>query len=241
MTRPTHELAPNQKTLIAIRHVPYQDLGILAPILESRGYQIVYLDAPTTDFVSFDSSDPDLLIVLGGPYDVGDQSAGFMSGEIEAVRNRVLLDRPTLGICLGSQILAAGLGARVLPLPSREIGWGTLTIEGAVPDNPLNALAAIDMLHWHGCGFDLPIGADRLASTLGCQNQAFMKGPRILGLQFHLEVCPRIGIETWIAEHPEDLRSAGIDGFALRRDTMSAAAQNRNGIARFLDGWLNAL
>lgn len=230
-----------RKSVVAIRHASYQDLGVLEPLLLKHGYDVSYLDAVTANFDLFDAVSPDLLVVLGGPYDVGDHRLTFMAGETEAVRKRALLDRATLGICLGAQILAAGLGARVAPLGGREIGWGPLTIERTVPDNPLTDLSEIDFLHWHGCGFDLPLGSKRLASTGKCQNQAFMKGRRILGLQFHVEVAPTHGIDTWIAEHPEELRSAGIDITSLDLGTKSAAAQDRRGISRFIGRWLAAI
>src|SRR5262249_51014029 len=113
----------------------------------------------------------------------------FLLDELELLRACLQQRLPTVGICLGAQLLASALGARVYPGPHKEIGWSPLSLTEAGAAGPLVALGAgLPVLHWHGDSFDLPAGATLLASTALYRHQAFALGPTILGLQFHPEV-----------------------------------------------------
>jgi GMP synthase (glutamine-hydrolysing) len=165
--------------------------------LQAGGYHIRYYDAGC-DALTLDPVDTDLLVVLGGPigaYELEDYP--FIADEIAILRARVAADRPTLAICLGAQILAQALGARVYAGP-KEFGWAPVKLTEAGERSVLRDIGheAIPVLHWHGDTFDLPDGAERLASTPECANQAFSLGAT-LAVQFHPEVSAR-HFERWL-------------------------------------------
>ena len=104
------------KTAIAIRHVCFEDLGTLAPLLRDAGYDVSYLDVDSGALAPFDLLSPDLVVVLGGPVGVYQTDEyPFLLDEIRLLKARLAADRPTLGLCLGSQLIAAALGAKSRP------------------------------------------------------------------------------------------------------------------------------
>src|SRR5262249_30752243 len=132
--------------------------------------------------------------------------------------------RPILGICLGSQLMAKALGARVYKGKRKEIGWSPLTLTDAGKRSPLRALGARpSVLHWHGDTFDLPEDATLLASTPAYRNQAFAWKDHALALQFHPEVTAH-GLERWFIGHATEIATTrGVDVPSLRRATRRAA------------------
>lgn len=206
------------RTAIAIRHVPFEDLGLLAPLLADRGYLIEYLDAGIDDLADGRAADADLLVVLGGPIGVGDvASYPFLRDEIDLLVRRLDRQRPTLGICLGAQLIAAALGAPVRPGGGVEIGYAPLTLTEDGRRSPLAAIERTPVLHWHGDRFDTPEGAVNLAVTERTPDQAFSLGSHVLALQFHLEVDHQ-DIERWLIGHTHELASNAIDPRTIRRD-----------------------
>ncbi|CAM2141991.1 Glutamine amidotransferase domain-containing protein [Pararobbsia alpina] len=225
------------KEVLAIRHVAFEDLGTLEPALESAGYQIHYVDAPTHAWQGLDIETPDLVVVLGGPIGAyEDDRYPFLSRELALIEARLKTSGPLLGICLGAQLMARVAGARVYAGPEKEIGWSGVSLTEAGSRSALSPLGdGTPVLHWHGDTFDLPAGAERLASTALYANQAFSMGPRVLGLQFHLEASPQ-ALERWLVGHAVELAHAGIDVQTLRNQ---APATGTYGAAIVLD-WLNA-
>lgn len=223
---------------LAVRHLAFEDLGIFEAVLAERGFDIDYLDAGVQPIDAATLAAPDLLVVLGGPIGVYDVPAyPWLQAEIGAVRERVLNKRPTLGICLGAQIIATALGARVYPGKAKEIGWLPVTLSGAGQDSALRHLGSHPTLHWHGDTFDLPEGARLLASTDITPHQAFDVGPRVLALQFHPEF-EAARIEAWLVGHTMELGVAGVDIPALRGATaVHGQAQAAAGRAMLID-WL---
>jgi len=185
------------KTAAVICHARFLDLAAFDKPLRSCGYEVHYYDAGYDEF-TFDPVETDLVVVLGGPigaYELEDYP--FITDEIAVLRARVAVDRPTLAICLGAQILAQALGARVYA-GTEEIGWSPVTLTEAGERSVLRDIGreATPVLHWHGDTFDLPDGAERLASTPECANQAFALGAT-LAVQFHPEVAAR-HFERWL-------------------------------------------
>lgn len=234
-------MATERRTAIALRHVAFEDLGLLAPLLDAAGWQVSYRDAPLDPLRDPALDDAGLLIVLGGPVGVYQtDDYGFLTDEIALVERRLARRRPTLGICLGCQIMAKALGAAVFPGARKQIGWGAvrLTEEGLA--SCLKPLAAPQarVLHWHGDTFDLPDGATRLASTALTPNQAFALGETALALQFHAE-ADGAAIEPWLIGHTCELGQAGVSVPDLRaqsaalRDAAAAAG------AAMLSDWLD--
>lgn len=227
---------------VALRHVAFEDLGLFEPVLKHRGYEVQYVQAGTDVLSRQDWLDADLAVVLGGPIGVGDLDIyPWLGDEIVQIRQRLGSQRPLLGLCLGAQLMAAALGARVAPLPNKEITWGQVSLTASGAGSPLQHLAGLNVLHWHGDAFDLPHGAELLASTPMTSNQAFSLGPAALALQFHPEVNAS-RIEPWLIGHTVELRAASVDICSLR---MSSARQDPDAQAlaagRLLNEWLDHL
>lgn len=227
-------------TCIAVRHVAFEDLGLLGPLLAECNYAVRYVEAPLQPLDPASLAAADLVVLLGGPIGVYEEEAyPFVIGETAAVAARLAAGKPTLGICLGAQFMAKALGATVAPGPEKEIGWAPLQVTGEGRAAGLGDFATTPVLHWHGDNFALPAGATRLAATAACPNQAFSLGPSMLGLQFHVEVDPST-IETWLVGHTVELGKAGIDPRTLRAQAASVgratAEKGRTFLAYWLDG-----
>jgi GMP synthase (glutamine-hydrolysing) len=183
----------------------------------------------------------DLAVILGGPIGVYEtERYPFLKAELQALAKRLAAGRPTLGICLGAQLIAAALGARVYPGGKKEIGWSGIRLIGAGERSCLAALASQPVLHWHGDTFDLPQGAQLLASSAVYENQAFSLGNNVLALQFHAEADSR-RIEQWLVGHTCELSAAGIDIAALRQSSHEIGPGLRVAGARMLSDWLERL
>jgi GMP synthase (glutamine-hydrolysing) len=225
-------------TALALRHLDFEDLGILQPILQQHGYQIEYLDAGIDSFTATDLLAPELLIVLGGPISANDAHLfPFLEVEREGIAQRFLDDRPTLGICLGAQLMALAGGGRVTASPAVEIGYAPLHVE---PASVLASLESVPVLHWHGETYTLPAGACTLASTPLVPQQAFAIGARQLGLQFHLEADSR-RIERWLIGHSHELAAHAIDLDRLRSDAHEHGARLEAAASEVLAAWLGGL
>ncbi len=207
-------------TALIVRHVHFEDLGILAPLLIEKGYDLQYIDAGVAPFAAYSLLNADLAVILGGP--IGAYETGrypFLVGELQAIAIRLQRDKPTLGICLGAQLIAVALGAEVRSTGRIEIGYAPLTLTGQGRNSVLLDIATVPVLHWHGDEFAIPDGAVRLAGTPGFPNQAFSLGSKILGLQFHLEADHSL-IERWLIGHAHELSSQDISLDILRRDAL---------------------
>ncbi|MDB5439927.1 MAG: glutamine amidotransferase [Caulobacteraceae bacterium] len=222
-----------------LSHVSFEDLGLIEPLLGPAGYEIRMLSAPLADLAAVHPGPDDLLVVLGGPIGAyEDDLYPFLSAELDLIGRALAAGSRYLGVCLGAQLLARALGAAVYPgAPGKEIGFYPLRLTVVGANSPLAPLEGREVLHWHGDTFDLPAGAERLASSALYENQAFRLGERILGLQFHIETDPAV-LETWLVGHAGELAAAGVDLGALRaqaravRDPLVAAG------ARVLTDWL---
>jgi GMP synthase-like glutamine amidotransferase len=173
------------------QHVAFEGLGIIREWTQQRD-----CDLNCTAFYQPDWKIPDLesydaLIIMGGPMGICDeQDYPWLSEEKAHIRAAIEAGKPILGICLGAQLIAAALGAKVSPMPNKEIGWFPVAATDEGAGHPiLNGINyAMDVLHWHGDRFEIPAGTLHLMSSSACDNQAFVYDNRVLGLQFHLEM-----------------------------------------------------
>lgn len=220
-----------------IRHVAFEDLGTFAPVLLGAGFDIVMMDAGVDDvFEPIIRSD--LVVVLGGPIGVYEQHRyPFLDDELRALGKRLREGRPTLGICLGAQLMAAALGARVYPGPQKEIGIASVELTQLGRSSCLAPLEDQPVLHWHGDTFELPDGAVRLAGTAAYENQAFCLGRNVLALQFHPEVDAS-RFERWLVGHAVELAAAQVDLSELRTSMKRAGPALRIGGVSMLGHWL---
>jgi GMP synthase (glutamine-hydrolysing) len=196
--------------VLVFQHDPFEDLGLFAEVLARQGtdYRVVRLfdgEMPAENWEEINS-----LIVLGGPMGVDEEEDfSFLRWEKRIIRAAIDEAVPMVGVCLGAQLIAAALGARVFHGAVKEIGWSPVAI---TPHGQVDSLLGYlpehaTVFQWHGDGFELPRGATHLASSVNYKNQAFRLGKSIYGLQFHLEVTPTM-IERWISERSKDLALA---------------------------------
>lgn len=230
------------KSALVIRHVAFEDLGTFAPVLEEKGYRVEWHEAGVSP-LGRAAAAADLVIILGGPIGVYEQADyPFVLDEIELARQRMQVDAPTLGICLGSQIMAAALGSTVYPgAQGKEIGWSPISLTGQGASGPLAELQAsrTQVLHWHGDTFDLPSRATLLASTERYRSQAFSVGARGLALQFHPEVSAA-GLERWFIGHTLEIASTpGVSVARLRAETAEASPALAVCGPKFFAKWLD--
>jgi len=229
------------KEVLAIRHVTFEHLGTLAPLLSGYGFHVRYLDVGMSDLSALDPLAADLLVVLGGPIGAYEEDHyPCVTDELRLIERRLEAQRPLLGVCLGAQLMARALGSRVYPGRAKEIGWGPLRLTDAGERSCLADLAGCgyQVLHWHGDTFDLPPHARRLASSEITGNQAFALGDRALGLQFHLEM-DATEIERWLIGHAHEIAATpGVTPLTLRADTARYGAALAASAATCMSRWL---
>jgi len=228
------------KTALIVRHVPREGAaGYLAPI-EAAGYRIERVDVADPAFEGVDLCAPDLLIMMGGPMGVYEQDIHpWIPLQIEKLSARLEADRPTLGVCLGSQMIAAALGAPVYPGGTMELGFAPVDVNDTGKASPLRHLDGVPVLHWHSDTFDLPDSVELLASTPAYAHQAFRRGRNLLALQFHAEMGEDPRFEDWLTHFWADLDTAAQCVHALRSDH---AEQGPGAVAagrRMIGEWLS--
>lgn len=227
------------KTAVIVRHVAFEDLGHFEPVLRAAGYSLRYLDVGDPALHTPEPVTADLLVVLGGPIGVYESERyPFLHDELAALEQRIAADRPTLGICLGAQLIAAAAGARVYPAGVKEIGYAPIQLSAAGAHSCLAPYGEHPLvLHWHGDTFDLPTGAVHLASSELCRNQAFSLGENVLAIQFHPET-PVERIERWLVGHAVELASAGIDPRRIREQAAACEPTHARVANDVLAAWL---
>jgi len=241
-------------TAIVLQHTPTEGPERVAVALAARGITSTVRELHRGDAVPADLDLRELLVVMGGPMGVGDAGEPrwpFLTDEISLLRKLIARDAPVLGICLGSQLLAAAAGARVYPnmrpgpdgtpAPAREVGWGSVDLVDHEREPVLAGLGPrLEVLHWHGDTFDLPAGATHLASTPVCPHQAFRLGRRQFGFQFHCEL-EEPTIAVWAREDADFVRGANTDAARIEADTRHLYATARPQWDRLLGNALDLM
>lgn len=172
-----------------LQHVPFEGIGSMAHWLDLHRADVSYTRF-FEDHALPQAKDFDLVIVMGGPMSVNDEkSLPWLRAEKQFIRDAIEQGVSIVGVCLGAQLIASALGARVYSNPQKEIGWFQIEATPSVT-NTFRFPEKCIVFHWHGETFDLPPGAVRLAKSTICENQAFQIGQHVIGLQFHLETTP---------------------------------------------------
>jgi GMP synthase-like glutamine amidotransferase len=221
-----------------LQHVPYEGTGSIQPWMEARGI-------PVTTARLFEGSalpgpgDFDWLIVMGGPMSVNDEKAhSWLAPEKRLISRAIEAGRIVLGICLGAQLIASALGARVFPNACKEIGWFPVRkTPGADSDFAGVFNESQEVFHWHGDTFDLPFGAMNLLESSACAHQAYSIGNRVVGLQFHLETTRATAASLIDNSRHEIVPSATIQN----EEEMLSRPERFNRINGLMDSILESL
>ena len=183
-------------------------------MLRNAGFRMRYVNFGRSNYSIPKLRNYDGLVVLGGPMNVDETDEyPYLVPETEAIREFIDMDAPVLGICLGSQLIAKALGARVLKNPEKEIGWYDVsTTEEGKRDPLLGVFSEVEkVFQWHGDTFEIPQGASHLATSSACANQAFRYGDKVYGFQFHIEVDAPM-IERWLVTPVNKKEIEGLGG-----------------------------
>jgi len=222
-------------------------------VTEGPGYFATYLDALGIAWrmLAIDAGegvpgDPDAwsgLVFMGGPMSVND-ALPWIGEELRLIRRAVEAGVPTLGHCLGGQLVAKALGGTVSRNPVKEIGWGTVSVaDTSAARHWLGEVRSFLAFHWHGETFTVPPGAERIAGSPWCGNQAFSMGGH-LGMQCHVEMTAGL-IRAWCADWGSEVR--GIAGPSIQtpeqmEQDIEARVRALNAVAaRLYDRWVEGL
>ncbi len=202
--------------ILAIQNIGCEPLGTLEDILASGGARIEYRHPYRGEPLPSRLDRWEAAILLGGPMAVHENRPPFIADEVGLAAAAIHDDMPLLGICLGSQIIAAAAGARVYAGTEREVGWSEVRLTKAAASDPVfSALPRqLPVFQLHGDSFDLPEGAVHLASSPVYDNQAFRLGTSAYGLQFHVEVNRELA-RTWTHEYGDYAAAAGVSRESL--------------------------
>jgi GMP synthase (glutamine-hydrolysing) len=206
--------------IIVLQHHPAETLGTLADALESAALAWQYVRVHDGHPLPKEIRGAGGLVVMGGPQTVYQLDRyPYLRDELRLIEDALKDNKPILGVCLGSQLLAAALGAKVYRNTEREIGWYRVRLDDAAKDDRLMRGLATDFIaaHWHSDIFDLPAGATALASSDKTPVQGFRYGEKAYGLLFHAEMTAEI-LAALIAEFGDGLKRVGIDGDAILVD-----------------------
>jgi GMP synthase (glutamine-hydrolysing) len=212
--------------VIVLQHVAVEGPGRLGAALVRAGLELEIVPIHAGAPVPASLGGAPALVVMGGPMGVYEADRHpHLTDELRLIREAIDAGVPTIGICLGSQLLAAALGAEVAPSGRQEIGWLPVTLaDGAAGDPLLGGVApTFAPLHWHGDVFALPAGAVALARSALTELQAFRAGARAWGFLFHLE-ADAAQVAAMADTFHNDLDGAGIDADALVAASPAAAA-----------------
>jgi GMP synthase-like glutamine amidotransferase len=174
------------------QHIPFEGPGNIQPWLVEAGYEITFTHFFSTGVIPA-VKEVDFLVIMGGSMSVNDEyKHPWLIKEKQFIREMIAEGKPVLGICLGSQMIASALGAKVNPNPEKEIGWFPVTGLKQAQFSNFQFPVSFTPLHWHGETFDLPQGSILLAGSEACKNQAFQVGKNVIAMQFHPEATQEI-------------------------------------------------
>ena len=231
------------RSVWVLQHGASETLGTIEDALRGRQIGYDYIETNVGKPVPGEMADKAGLIVMGGPMGVYEQSQyPFLRDEMRLIEFALAMGRPVLGVCLGSQLLAAVLGAEVKKGEGKELGWHAVTLSEFAAQDPLFAGVRPEFwpFHWHGDVFSLPKNAVGLASSRQTPCQAFRYGKNAYGILFHLEVT-REQISQMLSAFAEELRQAGGDGTEIAAQTPGHLPVLKEIASEVFGRWASAL
>jgi GMP synthase (glutamine-hydrolysing) len=223
------------KPVLLLQHFWCETPGVFLDVLNERGIATKTVRGFEGETYPTDLSVYSGIIAMGGPMGVYEEEQyPWLRQEGALLKSAIRQDVPTLGVCLGSQLIAKAAGAEVKPGPRKEIGWYELTLSSEARQDPLwqSFPPTFEAFEWHGDIFSLPYGAVSLASSALYPHQAFRIGRRVHGLLFHLEVTADMA-KTMLDTFADEVASVRgyIDPAAIERD-LAARTARLNTLAR---------
>ncbi|MCE9598877.1 MAG: type 1 glutamine amidotransferase [Spirochaetia bacterium] len=222
--------------VVCLQHVPFEEPGLISRWGETNNHSIstihVYREPLplTLDF--------DRLVIMGGPMSANDErTLAWLKPEKDFIARAIESGKSVIGVCLGAQLIASVSGAQVYRNPEKEIGWYPVRFNEEATKRFKGLPVELNVLHWHGETFDLPVGAIHLASSTACENQAFLMEDRVLGLQFHLEAMAD-NVEQLLWNCPEDITR---DPWVQNASQIQSGLVHTTGCARALNVILQEL
>jgi GMP synthase (glutamine-hydrolysing) len=190
---------PKKNEVLILCHMPHEKAGTIEDALSGAGLAFRYVELFREIPESLPLDQIAGMILLGGAMNVDQtEQYPFLAKDVEWIRQAIEIQLPLMGICLGAQLIAKALGARVYPNGVKEIGWYPIEFTKAAAEDPLFAQRGTrTIFQWHGDTFDLPEGTVHLAKSLQCKNQAFRYGSNAYGLQFHPEMTASM-VDSWL-------------------------------------------
>lgn len=188
------------QNLLVIKHASNEGSGTIGDYFRSAGWNISEISLYDGGRLPASLDNVDTVICMGGPMNVYQEDRyPFLKDEDIFIKNALKAGVPFIGFCLGAQLLAKALGAKVKKAPIKEIGWGKVILTPKGIQDPLLARLPreFSVFQWHEDTFGLPSKGTLIAESISCKNQAFRFGRNAYGLQFHVEVTPEI-IESWV-------------------------------------------
>ncbi len=201
------------KRVQVLQHTSCETLGTIENVLRESQIAFNYIETHKGQSVPTEIGDASGLIVMGGPMGVYEvDQYPFLRAEMRLIESALMAGKPVLGVCLGSQLLAAVLGAEVTKGQKKELGWYEVSLSEDAAKDPLFAgvISKFSPFHWHGDIFSLPNGGVRLASSQQTANQAFRYGKSAYGIIFHLEVT-EAQIRQMLVDFADELQQADGD------------------------------
>ncbi|MFI8481056.1 type 1 glutamine amidotransferase [Pseudomonas sp. NPDC078700] len=228
--------------ILIITHIDYCTPGHLAKVLDDAQLTFIELRADLNELDGYDLDRPKAVAIMGGPMSVNDPLP-WLQTEISAIRHFIKRDIPLLGHCLGGQLLAKALGARISKMTYTESGWQAMDIVAGAEQSPWLAHLPerFDIFQWHGDTFALPDGAEPLLSNQWCQNQAFAWGDKVLALQGHPEMTEAL-VSQWLRDwsHLLDVSQPSQQSLEFMLDGLNHKVAALNQVAEgFYRHWLN--
>lgn len=222
-----------------IQHIPQETPGTLAELLTERGFKLKFFHPYLGDAVPTHPENIAGLVVMGGPMGVYDtEQHPNLLQEMQLIRSAHQAEVPVIGICLGSQLIAASLGAEVKASGSKEIGWHNVKRQSST--DPLFGQLPEQFMgfHWHGDIFDLPQGAELLASSMQTAHQAYRVGKHTYGLLFHMEVTPQI-VQDMVQAFQDELGQEGLSGAEILSDSRTLLPELRKLARQVFGAWVD--